>query len=341
MTMMCMALVAVFLAAAILLRDAKGKTASFFDLSATSAMRGFWCLIIALVHVPEEYQNPLQDLMGSFAYIGVTFFFMTSGYGLMLGVRKNGAQSMTKGFWRKRLPKLLVPLLLVNIAHCAAVFVMEGKFEPLLLIGITGFVRQLLLFYFLTWLVFVALRPLSDGKKMAIVCVLVGLVSIALYVCSEQTLFAWPVESLGYLYGILLAMFSKPFCEKMQKKWMFKCAVLCIAAIGFGVAYLKFKELAVVGDYALKALLGAALTVFILAVNVTFSLSNAVSRFLGRISYEVYLIHGLVFTCLQTAYAPWNSGVYILCSLLVTVAAAAAVNGLSSVLLRLFKRRER
>ena len=50
---------------------------SFMSMEDTSFLRGFWCIIVVLVHVPAAYQNTIQDAMGSFAYIGVTFFFMT------------------------------------------------------------------------------------------------------------------------------------------------------------------------------------------------------------------------------------------------------------------------
>lgn len=56
----------------------------FFDMSNSNALRGFWCLIVILVHIPAAYQNRIQDMIGSFAYIGVTFYFMTSAYGLKM-----------------------------------------------------------------------------------------------------------------------------------------------------------------------------------------------------------------------------------------------------------------
>lgn len=57
---------------------------SFMSIEDTTFLRGFWCIIVVLVHVPEAYQNGIQDMLGSFAYIGVTFFFMTSAYGLIM-----------------------------------------------------------------------------------------------------------------------------------------------------------------------------------------------------------------------------------------------------------------
>lgn len=86
-------------------------TSHFFNLTNTTAMRGFWCIIVILVHIPAVYQNRIQDLMGSFAYIGVTFFFMTSAYGLKVGAKKN--PDSTKVFWRRRLPKLLMACALI------------------------------------------------------------------------------------------------------------------------------------------------------------------------------------------------------------------------------------
>ena len=59
-------------------------TGHFFDKNNSNAMRGFWCFIVILVHTPVVYQNTIQDIMGSFAYVGVTFFFMASGFGLTI-----------------------------------------------------------------------------------------------------------------------------------------------------------------------------------------------------------------------------------------------------------------
>lgn len=126
-------------------------TNHFFDLTNTTAMRGFWCLIVILVHIPAAYQNRIQDMIGSFAYIGVTFFFMTSAYGLKIGAAKN--PDSIKIFWRRRLPKLLVPMLLVNILGMI-MSVAEGKeITWHNLISINAWVLWLLACYFIYWIV--------------------------------------------------------------------------------------------------------------------------------------------------------------------------------------------
>lgn len=86
---------------------------NFFDINNSKAIRGFWCLVVILVHIPQDYQNKIQDMIGSFAYIGVTFFFMTSAYGLSIAADKK-PDSISR-FWRTRLPKLIIPNWLINI----------------------------------------------------------------------------------------------------------------------------------------------------------------------------------------------------------------------------------
>ena len=89
------------------------NTRDIFNINDTTAIKGIFCIIILLVHIPLLYQNKIQDAIGSFAYVGVTFFFMVSSYGLKYGI--NNKKDYLKKFWKKRLSILLIPELLINI----------------------------------------------------------------------------------------------------------------------------------------------------------------------------------------------------------------------------------
>lgn len=147
-----MALIMLFLAFELLYKaEYMPEGNHLFDKQNSNAMRGFWCVIVILVHIPAAYQNRLQDMLGSFAYIGVTFFFMTSAYGLRLSIAKN--PDSLKYFWRKRLPKLLIPMLLVNIVSLIYHLV-EGKgISFSTLINFNGWVQWLLVCYVIFWAV--------------------------------------------------------------------------------------------------------------------------------------------------------------------------------------------
>ena len=69
--------------------------------------------MVIYVHFVGSHTNALQDAIGSFAYIAVTLFFVTSAYGMMLNAERK--KDYLKTFWRNRLVALLVPCLCVNI----------------------------------------------------------------------------------------------------------------------------------------------------------------------------------------------------------------------------------
>lgn len=118
----------------------------FFDISNSNALRGFWCLIVVLVHIPISHQNKIQDMIGSFAYVGVTFFFMTSAYGLKLQMRKN--PNRIKMFWERRLPKLLIPCFVVNFFSIVINEITNREITVLSLFKINNWVMWLLVCYF-------------------------------------------------------------------------------------------------------------------------------------------------------------------------------------------------
>jgi len=310
----------------LVLRDKKGRESTFFDIQASVVLRGFWSIIILLVHVPVFYQNPIQDMLGSFAYVGVTFFFMTSGYGLTLGVLKNqGAVQL--GFWRKRLPKLLLPMLLTNIISVLVNFLANQSLDLLGLISITGFVRQLLAFYFIFWAAFAFLpKKLTTAHKGYIVCALIVAFSITVYIFKNNGVFGWPTETFGFAYGVILGLNFEKFKNFASKKWFLKLASTCALSLILGVSYLKYKSIIFAGDYLNKIVLGLFILLFMLFINIKFPLGNVVSRFLGKISYEIYLLHSVSFTILTSLPLNLNSGIFILVSILITVLLSVAVN---------------
>lgn len=309
-----------------LLRNAPGE---LFSLEETNAMRGLWCLIVILVHIPELYQNRIQDMLGSFAYIGVSFFFMTSGFGLMLGVEKNGVGKLA-GFWKRRLPKLLIPMVITNILTMLLTVAETGEMEWLQLIGITGFVRQLLLFYLLFWAACqIASRVIAPAYRKQFLYGAVTMLVIALYAVSLIWGGLWPVEAVGFLLGMLLAQYKEKVSAFFSKKWLLKCIIACACSVVLGLMYIKMKHIVFLGDYIIRILLNICIQGFILSVNCKVSIVNILTKFLGKISYEVYLLHSVAFSFLIMLPVTFGSWTFILLSLILTVLLSAAVEPIS------------
>lgn len=119
----------------------------------------------------------------------------------------------------------------------------------------------------------------------------------------------------------------------MKPCWTQRCFAYCLVAGVLGIGYLKYKTIPFFGDYILKIALGVAIICFILVLNVKVKFGNRVSAFLGSISYEVYLIHGIAFGLVSWMLPDSESGVFIAFSIIVTVV-LSVVHWLGKIILR-------
>lgn len=124
---------------------------------------------------------------------------------------------------------------------------------------------------------------------------------------------------MGFAWGIILYRIKDRFVEILNKDWIKKSILLCVASGITGIAYLQFKPIHFFGDYLLKIILGILIILFMLALNVKISVGNRVSNYIGSISYEVYLIHGLAFQIVEKIKPDMLSGLFVLSSLIVTL----------------------
>ncbi len=310
----------------------------FFDKHNAQAMRGFWCMIIILVHVPTMYQNRIQGMIGSFAYIGVTFFFMTSAYGLTLSQDRN--PEGIKRFWRKRLPKIIIVPALVLLTFIVLNYLI---FRDLLCIfGVFNsclWVIWLFACYVAFWLANMIFLKTKAAWKI-FTCALVAAGSLVMYFLQKKglvTVTTWAPESFGFIWGIVLASINVKFVEKVKNKWLFNWIANAVIATILGVAYLKLKYVPFAGDYVLKIVLGLAILCFTLVSNTRIQFGNRINMFLGKISFEIYLIHSEMFIILGRLHR-WNSsGAYILVDIVASVGIAYAINMFSAKLIETVK----
>lgn len=284
-----------------------GGNNAFFDKENSNALRGLWCIIVILVHIPAQYGNALQNMAGSFAYIGVTFYFLSSGYGLSL----KGAQM---GFWRKRLPKLLLPQLLTNVSSVLLFWLLLGEKPNILsILWVARWLRWLLACYLLFWLC----RRLIKNKTAANGMITLGILALSIGQYSLKnagllTETVWPTEIFGFLWGIFLANLTAKFQQFGKQRWPVKAIILCAVALVLGVLYLLGKDVVFWGDYLLKTVLGLGILAFLLFINTKISIGNKALDFLGNISYEMYLSHTVVISLLSRLLPDVSSGVFIL-----------------------------
>lgn len=318
----------------------KLSNGDFFSKDYTTILKGLCCLIVIYVHIPVNNGNQLQDAISSFGYVAVTIFFLVSAYGMLLSSEKK--PNYLKHFWRNRLISLLIPVLFVNVT----VFIFTSIRGLLLwqsLYEINGYVFVLLqfcvLFYIVEWMKrkwFVNNWMLGDGLLIA------GIVmsSFYLYIFTYTNISSksgWCFERMGLIWGILLYRYFDRIKKWMDNHRLIKSLILCVICSLVGVAYLKYKFVWLWGAFILKIALGFMIILFLFTVTSNRRFNNRISLWLGNISYEVYLCHGLVIDTLAYYCNGLDSGWFILFTVTLTLILSALIHTIDKPIVKVLR----
>lgn len=342
MTWIIMGLIVVFLALAALIGCRRmGDTKTFMGREYTQALKGLSCLIVVMVHFPAEYGNTVQDLIGSFAYICVTFFFLCSGYGMRYSLEHK--KGYLQHFLRKRLSALLIPVVVFNVCAFLIGVVWQGGVNASTLdwlLSISDWIKVLLMYCICFYLVYRFVFKEEKNRFLGdmAVCAFVLITSLITRLTEFKLTYLWTTECLGFAYGILLYRYKDRLVAFLNRKSALKTAVFFALSLVCGVTYLKMKNVFFLGDYVIKIILCLVMLMFLFSATLKIRIGNRVNQFLGKISYEVYLIHSAVIEVLLPMLPQWESGVMILIAYVVTIAASAAMNAVSKRLLALIPR---
>ena len=203
---------------------------AFFGKVYTTVLKGLCCLIVIYVHIPIDFRNPLQDAIGSFAYVCVTIFFLISSYGMMLSVEKN--KDYLKTFWRNRLVALLLPCLFVNIVAFGLFFLSTSEMNFTLLYDINHYV--VILLEWCVWFYIVQLckrKWFPENEGLGDILLICGtlLSSLYMYLGVDAMVSAeagWPFERMGLIYGVILYRYFEKIKNWMDKHRLIKTMLM-------------------------------------------------------------------------------------------------------------------
>lgn len=321
----------------------KKEDGHFFSKDYTTVLKGLCCIVVIYVHIQEPFGNSLQDMIGSFAYVCVTMFFLISAYGMLLSVEKK--KDYLLHFWRNRLLSLLVPCLLVNLLTFVLNVINYKKLNCSLLFDLNSYV-----FVLLQWCVwFYIIESLKEKffpKRLILsdILLIIGVVVSSMFnyffISAENSAeTGWCYERMGLVWGVLLYRYF----EKI-KLWMDKCRavkilILFILGLVLGITYVKFKSLYFIGEYLLKILLGVILISLLFTATSNLKLGNSLSIGLGNISYEVYLSHHVIMSTLicWLSYRV-NSGIFILLTVFFTVLISMLIHSLNTIIINKWRK---
>lgn len=310
-----------------------GNNDGFMNKDYTAVFKGIWCIFVVLVHIPDHLYNPIQDALTCFGYIGVTFYFMVSSFGLRYSVEHK--PGYMKHFLKNRLfAALIIPHIVVNVLNFIICLFIDSS-QQWGIFFLSKWVRVLLMYYAVFYIVYRFFPPQKEGKRYYgdwVICLFVLLTSIISATTKYKITLLWHYESLGFAYGILLFNYFDKIKAWMMKNNNIKIVISLVLSLAFGVIYMKYKTIPFIGDYIFKITLCIIITMFMFIATQRFKIGNKAVLFMGKISYEVFLLHYVVMGIIDALLPNLESGVYIILTLLGTIALSAAVHSVSAVL---------
>ncbi len=299
---------------------------SFTDKKQANIIRGICCIIVVLVHIPQEHGNFIQDAIGSFGYIAVTVFFLLSAYGLKYSLENK--KDYLKHFLKNRLLVIYIPFVLANLIY--QIINIRNGFDILSIIGIKNitFVGELILFYLIFYIVY---KNIKNIKRADIAMIsLVVIFSIVSYLFK----FGWYVECLGFAYGIIIFNIQDKINNMLNKKYFINLIIFVCLSIILGIIYIKIKNVELI-NYIIKIILGISLISLIAVLFKKIKVYNKVLDTLGNISYEIFLLHTIIIYILKDLNI--ISGLYIITVLIITILCAYIMKKIDNKISKLIK----
>ena len=270
----------------------KGINRDFLSKSNSDAVKAICAIGVVMHHITNEIDCGI--LLFPFQTVGflcVAIFFFYAGYGLIYSV--NHKEEYIKHFFSNRILKVIVPYFLAVIVYAIYYYGFGHFFDPSLLFkqffGQVPFVRNswfvivLLYFYFIFWIVFKFIK----SKNIAFVVFL----SITM-LCSMCVYFPhWSPTIIAFPFGTIVAYYKNAF-EKffLRYSWFLLISSFCFFII---LMYIRTKSSGTPKIF-LSMICSIVIVIAILSLLTKINLGNSCLSFISKISFEVYLYHGLL-----------------------------------------------
>ena len=293
-----------------------------------SSIKGALSLVILLHHLGQSIMTGgggRGSLLLLFAHIGgilpVAMFFFYSGYSLQKKYMCD--QEYARYFLLKRLPMVLIPYLSVTLLYWLQSYllgqpytlqeVLRSFYSGFPIVRFSWFILALLCFYF----VFFLLMKLCKTHFSAMVLGALLYCAVWRWICIRAQIPPYWYSSIHVLaVGMGWAVWENKITGWLQKYgWL-----------GISIPVAAFLLIAPISHFGAQNLNELVVVCFVLAAAsllTKIQFFNPILRFIGGISFEIYLLQGLFLTGLRNSGFYLNNG-FLFCLLVISGTLLAA-----------------
>lgn len=276
----------------------KNKKNNWMDRNFTMAIKGFSILTVVWAHTGAGLGiGGIQFIAG----VGVSLFLICSGYGLELSYEKNGL----KDFWKKKILKVCIPFWIVELIGLiiSGKWNLERYFLDMLFIKPATAYGWFMGYIVVCYILFFFVQILSDkfklinNKKLLMIFGVFGVWFLveSLWFADSDMPFLKARQMFSFPFGMLIAVNKEEIIKSKQitKSLIIICGLL-IGLFFMGVTqiqYIKDLPYLLSNIMSLFTVLPISVSVLIIGLMFTRLTQNFEFSFIGKISYEVYLVH--------------------------------------------------
>lgn len=281
---------------------------NYLTINTLKYYKGLFAIVIVFHHLSQRTQGGI--VFRGFSYVGylaVAAFFFYSGYGLQKSYMTKG-EKYRKDFLKKRIPTILFPYIIVTFIYwlmnyvrgtcyslkeiCVAIF--HGS--PI--VSNSWYIITILVFYFVYWILMTICK--SNYRAM----IIGGGIWYVLYtLCCIKFGYGlwWYNASHILIVGMLWALWEKKI-TKIIERYQIVIPIVWVAFIIVFVSkiviasYLPINGIGLLIDLIITILFVISVVFFSMKVKI----GNKALAFLGEISFEIYMIHGLFITIFRS-----------------------------------------
>lgn len=327
-------------------KNEAGDNFSALSVKSAGCIKGLTALLIVLHHISLKIESGgfVYNQFAKLGYLATSVFLFYSGYGLMWQCLKK--PDYEKKFYKKRLPKVLVPFLLALIIYYVVYIGFKAQFTVKRIVaGILNggfipyswFIICILVFY-LAFGLFMRISHKAPGAMIGLT-IAFCLVWAAWFFVTGRGL-NW-YDSIHMLPVGMIVAKSKEKLEDFVKKHFVVTGIICLA--GFAVLFAAGSKISqysgsVFVEYIICVITSLFFMASILVLTLRIRFESKLFEKLGECSLEIYLMQGLFIKILFNSQAFLKREfLYAVLCIFATVLTALIVHLLDKTLLKAFK----
>ncbi|WP_117879535.1 acyltransferase family protein [Aureibaculum luteum] len=303
-----------------------------FGKDISTMLKGLLAVGIVLHHLAEK--TNVIFIIDFFKYLGspiVSIFFFISGYGLLnsLLIKKS---NYLNTFLKKRFTTLLTPFLLAIFTFQICAYIDNQSininliFKNLItgntdsLLPFSWYIFTIIFFYSIFYIVF----KTKQGALLYGIFIILFL-SITYVIVLKYFNYGdwWYLSTFGFITGFFIKYFENLIDKKMLN---FKYILLIVVII--------LLLIPILGVYSYLSMCLYPIATFLFLKQFYFPRNKSL-LFLGKISYEIYLIQGLsIFFLRGNHIFITNDYLYIILTIIITIPLAIILNWFSKIIIK-------